>query len=322
MTASLTLQVFSVSVSPRSKAPSPCPCSSAWVVSALPGESSVLHNETHSSQLPTRMCLDLSHMTIHMCSWVCVRGFPAIANHHRLSGLKIHNYIHSLLWSKMSKSRMWKQPLSPWSSMAEASPCLFQLLVAAALPCPVALFLQSASELTLPSILFLVAVSLFSYTDLCHWTEEIQNNFLITKSHLWSHFLSKIIYKGSRTDLWQPPLSLLFHVVSMHKVCFFVSSEYSTELLSQWSLSHSWRSEQASSAGSLLRVMKSIGRCRQMSIELGSQRLHHPFRHLSNINLAGEPRLWAGNLLEILLFSGCHLPAKFPWRGHNSSLTF
>lgn len=68
--------------------------------------------------------------------------------------------------------------------MAEAGPCVFQLLVVAALPCPVPIFLQSASELTLPSVLFLVAVSLFSYKDLGHWIVEIQNNFLITESHL------------------------------------------------------------------------------------------------------------------------------------------
>lgn len=68
--------------------------------------------------------------------------------------------------------------------MAEAGPCVFQLLVAAALPCPVPIFLQSASELTLPSVLFLVAVSLFSYKELGHWIVEIQNNFLITESHL------------------------------------------------------------------------------------------------------------------------------------------
>lgn len=64
--------------------------------------------------------------------------------------------------------------------------------------------------------------------------------------------------------------SLLFHVVGMCEVCFYVPSVYRAGLLSQWSLGHSWRSEQASTAGSLLRVMKSTGRCRKMSIELGS----------------------------------------------------
>lgn len=186
-----------------------------------------------------------------MCSCVCVLGFPVVTNHHRVKWRQ-DTQMCSLSFKANCLNPEWKWPPSLRSSRAETGPRLFQL------PCPVALFPLPVSELTLSSLLFLTAIS---HTEIsATGIIEIQSNFLMTRSHLWRHFLNKVICEGSKTGRWQPALRQLYRVVSMCRVCFFVSSVYSTELLT-WAPAQSLQKEQTSKhGGSLLRVTKSTGK--------------------------------------------------------------
>lgn len=138
------------------------------VVSLLPGESSVPCDPAYSC-LPLHRCIwYLSHVKLHTGSYVCVLSFPVITNSHRVNGLKINKYVHSLIWGKNYKSQLWEGPPSLWRFSSCGRSLSFLAFGSCSIPY---LDCGDLSPICLwgHTNFYSVSHGHISHKDLCHW---------------------------------------------------------------------------------------------------------------------------------------------------------